>query len=120
MARSFHKKVLLGKLRQDVRQATDREGGGCLLLEYQCTKTGRLVAEVFPEKHPYMRVPPMETPRAQPSRSMGMYPNGTPRLHGGCRNVGRIKALWRSKCAESRGNGAPQLAPSLRMCVRGV
>ena len=31
MARSFHETVLSGNLRQAIRQATDREGGGCLL-----------------------------------------------------------------------------------------
>ena len=47
MARSFHETVLLGKLCQAVRQATDREGRGCLLPDDQCTKTGRPVAEVL-------------------------------------------------------------------------
>ena len=51
-----------GKLRQAVRWATNREGGGCLLLDDQCTKTRRTVAEVIWEKHPDMRVPPMENP----------------------------------------------------------
>ena len=54
--------MLSGKLRQDFRQATDREGGGCLLPDEQCTKIGRLVAEVLREKHPDMRVPPVENP----------------------------------------------------------
>ena len=40
VARSFHDTVLLGKLQQAVCQATDREGGGCLLPDDQCTKTG--------------------------------------------------------------------------------
>ena len=52
VARSFHKTVLLGKLRQAVRRATNREGGGCLLPNDQCTKTGQLVAEFLMEKHP--------------------------------------------------------------------
>ena len=59
---SFHETELCGKLCQSVRQATDREGGGCLLLDDQCTKTGRPVAEVLWEKHPDMRVPPVENP----------------------------------------------------------
>ena len=59
VARSYHDTVLSGKLPQDVHQATDREGGGCLFPDDQCTKTGRLVAEVLREKHPDMRVPPM-------------------------------------------------------------
>ena len=47
VARSFHETVLSGKLRQAVRRATDREGGGCLLPGEKCTKTGRPVAEVL-------------------------------------------------------------------------
>ena len=62
VARSFHKTVLLGKLQQAVYRATDREGGGCLLPDDQCTKTGRPVVEVLREKHPDMRVPPVENP----------------------------------------------------------
>ena len=54
--------MLLGKLLQAVRQATDREGGGCLLPDDQCTKTGRPVAEVLREKHLDMRVPPVGFP----------------------------------------------------------
>ena len=54
--------MLSGKLQQAVRRATYREGGGCLLPDDQCTKTGRPVAEVFWEKHPDMRVPPVENP----------------------------------------------------------
>ena len=45
MARSFHDTMLSGKLRQAVCWATNREGGGCLLPDNQCTKTGRPVAE---------------------------------------------------------------------------
>ena len=37
VARSFHETVLLGKLCQAVRQATDREGGGFLLPGDKCT-----------------------------------------------------------------------------------
>ena len=62
VARSFHETFLLGKLRQAVRRATDRERGGCLLPEDLCTKTGRPVAEVLWEKHLDMHVPTVETP----------------------------------------------------------
>ena len=62
LARSFHKTVLSGKLRQAVRRATDREGGGCLLPGDKCTKTRLLVADFLREKHPDMRVPPVENP----------------------------------------------------------
>ena len=51
VARSYYDTVLLGKLRQDVRRTTDREGRGCLLPDYQCTKTRQPVAEVLWEKH---------------------------------------------------------------------
>ena len=49
-----------GKLWQDVRRSTNRERGGYLLPDDQCTKTGRPVAEVLREKHPEMRAPPVE------------------------------------------------------------
>ena len=47
LARSYHDTVLSGKIRQAIRWATDREGGGCLLPDDQFTKTGRPVAEVL-------------------------------------------------------------------------
>ena len=60
--RSYHDTVLSGNLWQAVRWATDREGGGCLLPDDQCTKNGRPVAEVLREKHPDMRVSPVDNP----------------------------------------------------------
>ena len=54
--------MLSRKLWQAVRWATDREGGGCLLPDDQCTKTGRPFADVIQEKHPDMQVPPVENP----------------------------------------------------------
>ena len=62
VARSYHDTVFSGKLRQAVCRATDKKGGGCLLPDNQCTKTGQPVAEVLREKHPDMRVPPVENP----------------------------------------------------------
>ena len=59
VARSFHEIVLSGKLLQAVRRATNREGGGCLLPGYKCTKIWRPVADVLREKHQDMRVPPV-------------------------------------------------------------
>ena len=50
----------MGEIRQAVRQATNREGGGCLFPDDQCTKTGRPVAEVLRENHPDMHVPPVK------------------------------------------------------------
>ena len=40
VVRSYHDKVLPSKLRQAACRETNREGGGCLLLDDQCTKTG--------------------------------------------------------------------------------
>ena len=47
VARIYHNTLLSGKLRQAGRQATNREGGGCLLPDDQYTKTGRPVADVL-------------------------------------------------------------------------
>ena len=49
-------------MRQAIHWATNREGGGCLLLYNQCTNTRQPVAEVLQENHLYMRVPPAENP----------------------------------------------------------
>ena len=57
---SLYETVLSAKLRLAVRRATDRKGGGCLLPDDQCTKTRRPVPGVLREKHPDMRVPPVE------------------------------------------------------------
>ena len=59
VARSYHDTVLSGKLLQAVCWSTDREGGGCILPDDQCTKTGRPVAEVLWEKHRDMHAPPL-------------------------------------------------------------
>ena len=78
MARSFHETVLSGKLWQAVRRATDREGGGCLLPDDQCTKTGQLVVEVLREKNPDMRVPPVENPTCVAFEEYGEVPKTVP------------------------------------------
>ena len=62
VAWSYQDTALSGKLRQAVHWATNREGGGCLLPDDQCTKTGRPVADVLREMHPDMCVPPLENP----------------------------------------------------------
>ena len=74
----FHEAVLLGKLRQAVRQATNREGGGCLLPGDKCTKTGRPVADVLREKHLDMRVPPAENPACAAFEEYGEVPETVP------------------------------------------
>ena len=78
VARSFHETVLSGKLRQSVRRPTDREGGGCLLPEDQCTKTGRPVADVLQEKHPDMHVPPVENPACADFEEYEVVPETVP------------------------------------------
>ena len=57
MARIYHDTVLSGKLRHSVRRATNSEEGGCVLLDDQCMKTGRLVSEVLRGKHPDVENP---------------------------------------------------------------
>ena len=78
VARSFHETVLSGKLWQAVRWATNREGGGCFLPDDQYTKTGRPVAEVFQEKHPDMRVPPVKNPACADFKEYGDVPETVP------------------------------------------
>ena len=62
MESSFHTMVMLVKLWQAVCRATNREGVGCLLLEEFCTNTRQQISDVLQEKHPGMRVPPVENP----------------------------------------------------------
>ena len=47
MARRYYDTVMSVKIRQDICQATNREGGGCILPDDQCTKTRQPVAEVI-------------------------------------------------------------------------
>ena len=70
--------MLSGKLRKSVLWATGREGGGCLIPDDQCTKTGRPVAEVLWEKHPYMRVPPVEKTTCTAFKEYGEVPETVP------------------------------------------
>ena len=65
VAQSYYDTELSVKLRQAVHQATDREGGGCLLPDDQCIKTRQPVAEFIQEKHPDMQVPPVEKPHVR-------------------------------------------------------
>ena len=65
VAWSYYNTVCYGKLQQAVRRATNREGGGCLLPDNQCTKTGQPVAEVLRKKHLDMHVPPCGKPHVR-------------------------------------------------------
>ena len=58
VAQSYHDTVFFGKMRQDVSQATDKEGGGCILPD----DPRRPVAEVIWEKHLDIQVPHVENP----------------------------------------------------------
>ena len=78
VARGFHKTVLLWKLRQAVCWSTDREGGGCLLPNDQCTKTVGPVAEVLRENHLDMRVPPVENTACAAFEDYGDVPKTAP------------------------------------------
>ena len=78
VAQSYHNTVLSGKLRKAVCQATNREGGGCLLLDDQCTKTRRPVAEVLREKHLDMRVSPVEKPTCAAFKEYEEVPETVP------------------------------------------
>ena len=62
VARRYHDTLLFGNMRQAVRWATYREGGGCLLPDDQCNKTRQLLDDVLQDKHPDMRVPLVENP----------------------------------------------------------
>ena len=67
-----------GKLRQAIHQKTNREGGGCLFTDDQCTKTGRVVSEVLREKHPDMCVPPVKNPTCAAFKEYGEVPETVP------------------------------------------
>jgi hypothetical protein len=62
VACKFNSMVLDGMLRAAVRFATDRNGGGVLLPQDACTKTGRPVMEVLLLQHPDTRIPDFEDP----------------------------------------------------------
>jgi len=63
-ARSFNAKVLSGRLCSAVRTLTHRSGGGVMMPDDLCTKTGRPVAEVMQDKHPAGRDPGQEIGRS--------------------------------------------------------
>ena len=54
VARSYHNTVMYGKLRQAIRRATNRNGGGCLLPDDRCKNTRQPVADVLWGNHLYM------------------------------------------------------------------
>ena len=54
------------------------KGGGCILSDDQCTKTGRPVAEVLREKHPVMHVPPVKNPTCAAFEEYGEVPETVP------------------------------------------
>jgi hypothetical protein len=62
IAQKYILMVLDGKLRAAVRFATSRDGGGVLLPQDACTKTGQPVMEVLLSQHPDTRIPDLEDP----------------------------------------------------------
>ena len=78
ISRRYHDTVLSGKLRQAACWATNREGGGCLLPDDQCTKTGQPIAEVLQEKHPDMHISPVENPACVAFKEYGEVPETVP------------------------------------------
>ena len=62
--------------RPSVKQLPGR--GRCLLPDDQCTKIGRLVAEVLREKHPDMQAPPVEKPACAAFKEYKEVPETVP------------------------------------------
>jgi hypothetical protein len=56
-ARAYNAKILSGRIRQAVRAATNREGGGVLGPADLCTKTGRPVVDVLRSMHSPLHEP---------------------------------------------------------------
>ena len=78
VVRSYHDTVLSGNLRQAVRRVTNREGGGRLLPDDQCTNIRQPVAEVIWEKHLNTQVPPVENPTCAAFEDYGEVPETVP------------------------------------------
>ena len=53
-------------------------GGGGVLSDDQCMKTGQPVGEVLREKHPDMHVPPVESPACAAFEEYGEVPKRVP------------------------------------------
>ncbi len=62
IAHKYNLMVLDGKLHAAVRFATNRGGGGVLLPQDSCTKTGRPVMEGLRSQHPDTRIPDLKDP----------------------------------------------------------
>ena len=60
LTRIFHSMVMSVNMHQVIRWATNREVGGFILLGDVCMKTRQQVADVLRDKHPDIRLPPME------------------------------------------------------------
>ncbi len=62
IARKYNHMVLNSKLRAAVRFTMACNGGGVLLPQDACTKTGRPVIEVLQSQHPDTRIPNLGDP----------------------------------------------------------
>ena len=67
-----------GNLRQVVCWATNREGGGCLLPDYKCKKTGQPFEEILQQKYADTQVPPVENPTCAAFEEYGEIPETVP------------------------------------------
>jgi len=70
--------VLSGRLRQAVRRLTNRDGGGVLQPDEECTKAGVPVLQVLRSKHPALRVPELDTPDCKVFESYPELPAAIP------------------------------------------
>ena len=66
MSRSYHNTVLSGKLQQDIRQATDREGGVVSSQTTNALKPGDRLQRSYGRSTRTCRSPLWKTSRAQP------------------------------------------------------
>ena len=78
VARSFHKTVLSGKLRQAVCRETDKEGGGCLLPGEKCTKLGDRLQMSSGRSTRTCVPPPAENPTCAAFEEYGEVPEIVP------------------------------------------
>ena len=76
--RSFHKTVLSGKLRQAVRRAPDRQGGGVSSRMINALKPGYRLQSSSGRSTRTCMFPPWKTLRVQPLSSTRTYPKRYP------------------------------------------